>query len=64
MMRFSPTPLIAIVRGIRPAEAEAIAAVIAGAGFGATVAPLNRLAPHLLPRGGRRNSPWLDRPMT
>ncbi len=35
MIRLGPTPLIAILRGIRPAEAEAIASVILEAGFGA-----------------------------
>ncbi len=41
MIPMSPTPLIAILRGVRPAEAEAIAAAILGAGFGAIEVPLN-----------------------
>jgi 2-dehydro-3-deoxyphosphogalactonate aldolase len=41
MIRLVPTPLVAILRGIRAVEAEAIASVILEAGFGAIEAPLN-----------------------
>jgi 2-dehydro-3-deoxyphosphogalactonate aldolase len=41
MMVLSPTPLIAILRGVRPEEADAIAAVLVEAGFGAVEVPLN-----------------------
>ena len=40
-LTLTPTPLIAILRGVRPEEAEAIASVIAEAGFGAIEVPLN-----------------------
>ncbi len=41
MIPMSPTPLVAILRGIRPTEAEEIASAIVGAGFGAIEVPLN-----------------------
>lgn len=41
MIHFAPTPLAAILRGIEPGEAEAIASVIVEAGFGAIEVPLN-----------------------
>jgi 2-dehydro-3-deoxyphosphogalactonate aldolase len=37
----APTPLIAILRGVTPDEADSIAAVIVEAGFGAIEVPLN-----------------------
>ncbi len=45
MFPLSPTPLIAILRGIDPNEAEAIAAAIVDAGFGAIEVPLNSPEP-------------------
>ena len=45
MIPMSPTPLIAILRGIRPTEAEEIASVIVAAGFGAIETPLNSPEP-------------------
>jgi 2-dehydro-3-deoxyphosphogalactonate aldolase len=44
-LKLAPTPLIAILRGVRPDEAEAIAAVIVDAGFGAIEVPLNSPEP-------------------
>ncbi len=41
MRALSPTPLVAILRGVKPADAEAIASVIIAAGFGAIEVPLN-----------------------
>ncbi len=41
MIAFSPTSLIAILRGVKPDEAEAIASAIVEAGFGAIEVPLN-----------------------
>ena len=41
MIALAPTPLVAILRGVRPEEAEAIASVIVDAGFGAVEVPLN-----------------------
>jgi 2-dehydro-3-deoxyphosphogalactonate aldolase len=41
MIRLAPTPLAAILRGIEPAEADAIASAIVEAGFGAIEVPLN-----------------------
>ena len=40
-LSLAPTPLVAILRGVEPAEAEAIAALIVEAGFGAIEVPLN-----------------------
>jgi 2-dehydro-3-deoxyphosphogalactonate aldolase len=40
-LELAPTPLIAILRGVTPDEADSIAAVIVEAGFGAIEAPLN-----------------------
>jgi 2-dehydro-3-deoxyphosphogalactonate aldolase len=40
-----PTPLVAILRGVRPDEVEAIAAPIVEAGFGAIEVPLNSPEP-------------------
>jgi 2-dehydro-3-deoxyphosphogalactonate aldolase len=54
-----PTPLIAILRGIEPNEAEAIAAVIVEAGFGAIEVPLN--SPDPLASIGRIARRWGDR---
>jgi 2-dehydro-3-deoxyphosphogalactonate aldolase len=44
-LKLAPTPLIAILRGVKPDEAEAIAAVIVEAGFGAIEVPLNSPEP-------------------
>ena len=41
MIQLAPTPLIAILRGVKPDEAEAIASVIVEAGFGGIEVPLN-----------------------
>lgn len=41
MIALAPTPLIAILRGAKPDEAEAIASVLLEAGFGAIEVPLN-----------------------
>jgi len=41
MLSIAPTPLVAILRGVKPDEAEAIASVIIEAGFGAVEVPLN-----------------------
>jgi 2-dehydro-3-deoxyphosphogalactonate aldolase len=41
MIQLAPTPLVAILRGIEPGEAEAIASIIVEAGFGAIEVPLN-----------------------
>ena len=40
-LTLAPTPLIAILRGVTPDEADSIAAVIVEAGFGAIEVPLN-----------------------
>jgi 2-dehydro-3-deoxyphosphogalactonate aldolase len=40
-MTLAPTPLVAILRGVTPDEADSIAAVIVEAGFGAIEVPLN-----------------------
>jgi 2-dehydro-3-deoxyphosphogalactonate aldolase len=45
MISLTPTPLIAILRGIKPDDAEAIAATIVEAGFGAIEVPLNSPEP-------------------
>jgi 2-dehydro-3-deoxyphosphogalactonate aldolase len=39
--KLAPTPLVAILRGVTPDEADSIAAVIVEAGFGASEVPLN-----------------------
>jgi 2-dehydro-3-deoxyphosphogalactonate aldolase len=39
--KLAPTPLIAILRGVTPDEADSVAAVIVEAGFGAIEVPLN-----------------------
>ncbi len=44
-LELAPTPLVAILRGVNPEEAEAIAAVIVEAGFGAIEVPLNSPEP-------------------
>jgi 2-dehydro-3-deoxyphosphogalactonate aldolase len=41
MIVLAPTPLVAILRGVRPDEAEAIASVLVEAGFGAVEVPMN-----------------------
>jgi 2-dehydro-3-deoxyphosphogalactonate aldolase len=41
ILKLAPTPLIAILRGVTPDEADSIAAVIVEAGFGAIEVPLN-----------------------
>jgi 2-dehydro-3-deoxyphosphogalactonate aldolase len=40
-LTLSPTPLVAILRGVTPDETDSIAAVIVEAGFGAIEVPLN-----------------------
>ena len=40
-LNLAPTPLVAILRGVTPDEADLIAAVIVEAGFGAIEVPLN-----------------------
>ena len=47
MLSLSPTPLIAILRGVKPDEAAAIASVVVEAGFGAVEVPLNSPDPFL-----------------
>jgi 2-dehydro-3-deoxyphosphogalactonate aldolase len=44
-LTLAPTPLVAILRGVKPDEAEAIAEVIVEAGFGAIEVPLNSPEP-------------------
>ena len=44
-LKLAPTPLIAILRGVTPDEADSIAAVIVEAGFGAIEVPLNSPEP-------------------
>ena len=44
-LKLAPTPLVAILRGVRPDEAEAIAEAIVEAGFGAIEVPLNSPEP-------------------
>jgi 2-dehydro-3-deoxyphosphogalactonate aldolase len=58
-LSLAPTSLIAILRGIEPAEAEAVAAVIVEAGFGAIEVPLNSLDP--LASIGSISRRWGDR---
>ena len=45
MLALAPTPLVAILRGVRPEEAEAIAGAAIEAGFGAVEVPLNSPEP-------------------
>jgi 2-dehydro-3-deoxyphosphogalactonate aldolase len=45
MLALAPTPLVAILRGLKPEEAEAIASVVVEAGFGAIEVPLNSPEP-------------------
>jgi 2-dehydro-3-deoxyphosphogalactonate aldolase len=40
-LKLAPTPLVAILRGVTPDEADSIAAAIVEAGFGAIEVPLN-----------------------
>ncbi|HKI13625.1 MAG TPA: hypothetical protein VKA12_01175 [Roseiarcus sp.] len=58
-LSLAPTPLVAILRGVEPAEAEAVAAVIVEAGFGAIEVPLN--SPDPLASIGRISRRWGDR---
>jgi 2-dehydro-3-deoxyphosphogalactonate aldolase len=58
-LSLAPTPLVAILRGVQPAEAETIAAVIFEAGFGAIEVPLN--SPDPLASIGRLARRWGDR---
>jgi 2-dehydro-3-deoxyphosphogalactonate aldolase len=44
-LKLAPTPLIAILRGVTPDEADSVAAVIVEAGFGAIEIPLNSPEP-------------------
>ena len=44
-LKLAPTPLVAILRGVRPDGAEAIAGAIVEAGFGAIEVPLNSPEP-------------------
>ena len=45
MIPLAPTPLIAILRGLKPEHAEAVASVLVEAGFGAIEVPLNSPEP-------------------
>ena len=45
MIALSSTPLIAILRGVKPEEAEAIASAVAEAGFGGIEVPFNSPEP-------------------
>lgn len=45
MIPLAPTPLIAILRGVKPDEVEAIASAVAEAGFGGIEVPLNSPEP-------------------
>ena len=45
MIPLAPTPLIAILRGVKPDEAEAVASLLVEAGFGALEVPLNSPEP-------------------
>jgi 2-dehydro-3-deoxyphosphogalactonate aldolase len=58
-LSLAPTPLVAILRGVEPAEAEAVAAVIVEAGFGAIEVPLN--SPDPLSSIGMISRRWGDR---
>ena len=44
-LKLAPTPLVAILRGVKPDQAEAIAGAIVEAGFGAIEVPLNSPEP-------------------
>ena len=44
-LELAPTPLVAILRGVKPDEVETIAAAIVEAGFGAIEVPLNSPEP-------------------
>ncbi|HEY1452554.1 MAG TPA: 2-dehydro-3-deoxy-6-phosphogalactonate aldolase [Roseiarcus sp.] len=44
-LKLAPTPLIAILRGVRPDEAESVAGAIVEAGFGGIEVPLNSPEP-------------------
>ena len=46
MIALTPTPLIAILRGVTPDDAEAIASTLVEAGFGAIEVPLNSPDPY------------------
>ena len=46
-LELHPTPLIAILRGVTPDEADSIAAAIVEAGFGAIEVPLNSPDPYV-----------------
>jgi 2-dehydro-3-deoxyphosphogalactonate aldolase len=46
-LSLAPMPLVAILRGVTPDEAEAVAAVIVETGFGAIEVPLNSPEPFL-----------------
>ena len=58
-LSLAPTPLVAILRGVEPAEVEVVAAVIVEAGFGAIEVPLN--SPDPLASIGRISRRWGDR---
>src|SRR5271166_4411805 len=45
MIPLAPTPLIAILRGLKPGQAEAVASILVEAGFGAIEVPLNSPEP-------------------
>ena len=45
MIPLAPTPLIAILRGLKPEQAEAVASILVEAGFGAIEVPLNSPEP-------------------
>jgi predicted TIM-barrel fold metal-dependent hydrolase len=45
LIPLAPTPLIAILRGVKPDEAEAIASVVVEAGFGGIEVPFNSPEP-------------------
>lgn len=45
MLSLKPTPLVAILRGVKPEEAEGIAAALVEAGFGGVEVPLNSPSP-------------------
>jgi len=45
MIPLAPTPLIAILRGVKPGQAEAVASILVEAGFGAIEVPVNSPEP-------------------